>query len=82
MHDFFGAHVRFDDRMHVIGAYVCGPETPTVVQTDVAESIEYGDTTVTIQEAGRHLVHLFKHRCDTFRTGFCQSAPGTVVSVD
>jgi hypothetical protein len=34
------------------------------------KALRHGDTTVTIEEPGR-LVHLFKHRCDTFGTGFC-----------
>ena len=82
VHDVFWTHVRFHNHVNVICSHMGSPETPTAVQADFAEGIEYGYTAVSVEEIGQ-LVHLLAHHCDTRWIGFRQSTPrNLVVPVD
>ena len=64
--------------MHVIRSHMCCPETPAIVQTNFAESIEYCRTTVAVEQIG-HWVHLMAFHRDTFGIDVRQPASGHIV---
>ncbi len=78
VHDFLGTYVCFHDHMHVIGSHTCRPETPTALQTNLAQSIEYSRPAASVEAIGR-LVHLLAFHSDALWIRFHQPASGHIV---
>ena len=55
--------------MNVIRPHVRRPENPAVVQTDLAQSSEYGCPAMAVEAIGQ-LVHLLAFQGDACLTGF------------
>jgi hypothetical protein len=82
VHDFLGTILGFDDGMNVIGSRVRGQETPALVGTDLAHSLENDCAANLVEHVGR-LIHLFELHRGTLGTGFRQpTSRHIVVPVD